>query len=427
MLLENNKIGVIGMGYVGLPVALGFASIYDVLGFDINREKIELLKQGIDPADEILPDEFKNKAISFTRDINELSECNFFVVAVPTPVDQYKVPDLNALKLASKSVGSILKEGDYVIYESTVYPGCTEEVCVPILEAESGMKMGENFKVGYSPERINPGDKKHTLTQIVKVVSGNDQESAEHIANTYTSIISAGVHKASSIKVAEASKIIENTQRDVNIALMNELAIIFDKLDLNTNDVLQAARTKWNFLNFYPGLVGGHCIGVDPYYLTYKSQQVGYEPHIILSGRKINDTLPQFIVMKILKTLSHKGKNFSTSRALIKGITFKENVTDIRNSKVVDLITELSEYAVNVDVIDAMAKPEEVEAEYNLALQDSPKGKYDILVVAVAHKAYTEDTYEKLESYLTSNPIIFDIRGVYANVTFPKHVTYLTL
>jgi UDP-N-acetyl-D-galactosamine dehydrogenase len=423
----NNKIGVIGMGYVGLPVALGFASIYNVVGFDINKGKIALLKQGIDPADEISNDEFKNKKISFSRDINELNKCNFFVVAVPTPVDQYKVPDLNALKLASESVGSILKKGDYVVYESTVYPGCTEEVCVPILEAQSGLKMGKDFKVGYSPERINPGDKKHTLAQIVKVVSGNDPESAEHIAATYASIISAGVYKASSIRVAEASKIIENTQRDVNIALMNELAIIFDKLALNTNDVLEAARTKWNFLNFYPGLVGGHCIGVDPYYLTYKSQQVGYEPHIILSGRKINDTLPQFIVMKILKILSQKGKNFSTSRALIKGITFKENVTDIRNSKVVDLINELREFAVNVDVIDAMAKSNEVKVEYNIELQDSPKGKYDILIVAVAHKAYRADTYEKLEPYLTSSPIIFDIRGVYANVTFPKHVTYLTL
>ena len=423
----NNKIGVIGMGYVGLPVALGFASIYNVVGFDINKGKIALLKQGIDPADEISNDEFKNKKISFSRDINELNKCNFFVVAVPTPVDQYKVPDLNALKLASESVGSILKKGDYVVYESTVYPGCTEEVCVPILEAQSGLKMGKDFKVGYSPERINPGDKKHTLAQIVKVVSGNAPESAEHIAATYASIISAGVYKASSIRVAEASKIIENTQRDVNIALMNELAIIFDKLALNTNDVLEAARTKWNFLNFYPGLVGGHCIGVDPYYLTYKSQQVGYEPHIILSGRKINDTLPQFIVMKILKILSQKGKNFSTSRALIKGITFKENVTDIRNSKVVDLINELREFAVNVDVIDAMAKSNEVKVEYNIELQDSPKGKYDILIVAVAHKAYRADTYEKLEPYLTSSPIIFDIRGVYANVTFPKHVTYLTL
>ena len=425
--LENSKIGVIGMGYVGLPVALGFASKYPVRGFDINEEKIALLRQGKDPADEVPSEEFDGKQISFTANIHDLSDCNFYVVAVPTPVDKYKVPDLKALKMASESVGQILKNEDYVVYESTVYPGCTEEVCVPILEQISGMKMGSDFKVGYSPERINPGDKNHTLTKIIKVVSGNDEEAAEHIAAMYGSIIDAGVHKASSIKVAEASKIIENTQRDVNIALMNELAIIFDKLDINTREVLQAAGTKWNFLNFYPGLVGGHCIGVDPYYLTHKSQQVGYDPHIILSGRKINDNVPQFIVKKILSHLSKQGKNLSNCRALIKGITFKENVTDIRNSKVVDLIKELKDFAVSVDVVDSMAKAEEVRAEYNLELLAKPEGTYDILIAAVSHDTYKTELFEDWRIYLRDNPIIFDIRGLYTDIDFPEEVTYLTL
>ena len=426
-ILEKSKIGVIGMGYVGLPVALGFASKYPVRGFDINEDKISQLKQGEDPADEVPPEEFEGKQISFTSDIEDLSGCNFFVVAVPTPVDKYKVPDLSALRMASESVGQVLKRGDYVVYESTVYPGCTEEVCVPILEQISKMKMGTDFKVGYSPERINPGDKNHTLNKIIKVVSGNDEESADHIAALYGSIIEAGVHKASSIKVAEASKIIENTQRDVNIALMNELAIIFDKLDINTNEVLAAAGTKWNFLNFYPGLVGGHCIGVDPYYLTHKSQQVGYKPHIILSGRKINDNVPQFIVKKIVRHLSKQGKNLSACRALVKGITFKENVTDIRNSKVVDLIHELEDFAISVDVVDSMAKAAEVQAEYNLQLLDKPKGKYDIIIFAVSHSAYTQQSFKDWEKHLGDNPIVFDIRGMYAKINLPEDITYLTL
>ena len=415
------------MGYVGLPVALGFASKYPVRGFDINEDKISQLKQGEDPADEVPPEEFEGKQISFTSDIEDLSGCNFFVVAVPTPVDKYKVPDLSALRMASESVAQVLKKGDYVVYESTVYPGCTEEVCVPILEQISKMKMGTDFKVGYSPERINPGDKNHTLNKIIKVVSGNDEESADHIAALYGSIIEAGVHKASSIKVAEASKIIENTQRDVNIALMNELAIIFDKLDINTNEVLAAAGTKWNFLNFYPGLVGGHCIGVDPYYLTHKSQQVGYKPHIILSGRKINDNVPQFIVKKIVRHLSKQGKNLSECRALVKGITFKENVTDIRNSKVVDLIHELEDFAISVDVVDSMAKAAEVQAEYNLQLLDKPKGKYDIIIFAVSHSAYTQQSFKDWEKHLGDNPIVFDIRGMYAKINLPEDITYLTL
>ena len=426
-ILEKSKIGVIGMGYVGLPVALGFASKYPVRGFDINEDKISQLKQGEDPADEVPPEEFEGKQISFTSDIEDLSGCNFFVVAVPTPVDKYKVPDLSALRMASESVAQVLKKGDYVVYESTVYPGCTEEVCVPILEQISKMKMGTDFKVGYSPERINPGDKNHTLNKIIKVVSGNDEESADHIAALYGSIIEAGVHKASSIKVAEASKIIENTQRDVNIALMNELAIIFDKLDINTNEVLAAAGTKWNFLNFYPGLVGGHCIGVDPYYLTHKSQQVGYKPHIILSGRKINDNVPQFIVKKIVRHLSKQGKNLSECRALVKGITFKENVTDIRNSKVVDLIHELEDFAISVDVVDSMAKAAEVQAEYNLQLLDKPKGKYDIIIFAVSHSAYTQQSFKDWEKHLGDNPIVFDIRGMYAKINLPEDITYLTL
>ncbi len=408
--LENSKIGVIGMGYVGLPVALGFASKYPVRGFDINEEKIALLHQGKDPADEVPPEEFDGKQISFTANIHDLSDCNFYVVAVPTPVDRYKVPDLTALKMASESVGQILNQGDYVVYESTVYPGCTEEVCVPILEEKADMKMGIDFKVGYSPERINPGDKNHTLTKIIKVVSGNDEEAAEHIADMYGSIIDAGVHKASSIKVAEASKIIENTQRDVNIALMNELAIIFDKLDINTSEVLKAAGTKWNFLNFYPGLVGGHCIDVDPYYLTYKANHLGYNPQVISSGRKVNSAVPQFVCKKIIKELLAQNKKLNECRVLIKGLTFKENINDIRNSRVFDLIEELESFSIRVEVEDYHITSQQIQPPINLITK--PDGMYDVLILAVPHKKFVEEHTDTWSRYMKANAIIFDIRSI---------------
>ncbi len=421
------RIGVIGLGYVGLPIALALAEKYEVTGFDINTAKVTSLKKNIDPSDEIETEAFLSKKISFTDDIAELAHCSVYVVAVPTPVDKHKVPNLKPLQLASESVGCILNEGDIVIYESTVYPGCTEEVCVPILEKASGLKYMEAFKVGYSPERINPGDKQHTLSQITKVVSGCDEESLDTIAELYGSIIEAGIHKASSIKVAEAAKIIENTQRDVNIALMNELAIIFDKLDINTHEVLEAAGTKWNFLKFYPGLVGGHCIGVDPYYLTYKAQQVGYDPEVILSGRRINDNTPQFIAKKIIRNLIKQNKNLTACNVLVKGVTFKENVTDIRNSKVYDLIKELQDFSLSVDVMDCKAKKDEVKKEYGLDLIDEPRAKYDVLVIAVAHDEYKGEGFGDWEKHLVAEPIIFDVRALYRNQNLDKKAIYLTL
>ena len=424
---KKTKVGVIGMGYVGLPVALGFASKYKVYGYDINEAKIKMLQDNKDPSEEIETEEFDGKDIIFSTDISDLKDCKVYIVAVPTPVDKYKVPNLSALEMASKEVGGIISKGDYIIYESTVYPGCTEEICVPLLEKASGLAMGMDFKVGYSPERINPGDKEHTLTKITKVVSGCDEEALDYIAELYGSIIHAGIHRAASIKVAEAAKIIENTQRDVNIALMNELAIIFDKLDINTSDVLAAAGTKWNFLKFYPGLVGGHCIGVDPYYLTHKAQQVGYEPVVILSGRKINDNVPQFIVKKIIRTLMQKGINPAKCRALVKGITFKENVTDIRNSKVIDLIKELEDFAIEVDATDPYAVAEEVSAHYGVTLVDKPEHKYNIMIVAVAHNQYKDETIKDWQEYIVDDAIIFDVKGLYDSTSLSSDLTYLTL
>ncbi|MBA3285601.1 MAG: nucleotide sugar dehydrogenase, partial [Nitrosopumilus sp.] len=346
---KETKLAVIGLGYVGLPIALEFARKLPVIGFDINEERVEMMKKNIDPSGELEISEFENCDIEFTSDPEKLREASFYIVAVPTPINDHKLPDLNPLLGASNTIGKVLKKGDYVVYESTVYPGCTEDDCVPILEKLSGLKFIDDFKVGYSPERINPGDKEHTLTKIIKVVSGCDAESLEEIAKVYEMVVEAGTYKASSIKVAEAAKIIENTQRDVNIALMNELSIIFNKIGINTYEVLEAANTKWNFLKFIPGLVGGHCIGVDPYYLTYKAQELGYHAQVINSGRYVNDSMGFYIAKQTVKKIVANGKDLSKSKVLIMGATFKENVEDIRNSKVADLVGEFKSYGVKVD------------------------------------------------------------------------------
>lgn len=412
---KENKIGVIGLGYVGLPIALELAKKFSVVGFDISESRVALMKQKIDPSNELDSNAFNNCDITFTANIEDLKSVTFFIVAVPTPVDEHRVPDLKPLIGASTTIGKVIKKGDYVVFESTVYPGCTEEDCVPIIEKLSGLKAIEDFKIGYSPERINPGDTLHTLTKITKIVSGCDAESLEIIADVYNTIIEPGVYKASSIKVAEAAKVIENTQRDLNIALMNELSQVFNKMNINTYEVLEAAGTKWNFLKFQPGLVGGHCIGVDPYYLTYKSMELGYEPKIILSGRSINDGMPQYIAKKIVQNWLNKGKNPSNCNVLIMGATFKENVTDIRNSKVFDLYKELKEYNINIDIIDSHADAEEVAHEYKVQLNDKPQKKYDAFIVSVAHSEYAD-----LEEYYFLNmaneaAIVVDLKNLYKN------------
>lgn len=410
---KENKLAVIGLGYVGLPIALAFAKKTKVIGFDINERKIDLLKKSIDPSKEIEKDEFENCDIYFTNQLNDLREAQFYIVAVPTPIDKYKRPDLNPLISATETVAKVLKKGDYVVFESTVYPGCTEEDCIPVLEKISGLKFQKDFMVGYSPERINPGDKEHTLKNVIKVVSGCCDVALEEIANVYKMVVDVGVHKAPSIKVAEAAKIIENTQRDVNIALMNELSLIFDKLDVNTADVLEAAGTKWNFLKFYPGLVGGHCIGVDPYYLTYKASQLGIHAKVINSGREINDDMGEHVAQTLVKKLVSKGKEPTTARALIIGATFKENVTDIRNSKVYDVYHELTSFGVKVDIIDALADKDEVFHEYKIKLNDQPVGKYDIVIVAVSHDVYKTYQEDFFKSMMTEVGILADLKSLY--------------
>src|SRR6187455_3585147 len=357
---KKAKLAVIGLGYVGLPIALEFAKKISVIGFDINEGRVEMMRKCIDPSNELVKEDFANCAIHFTSKLEELREANFFIVAVPTPVDQHNVPDLTPVKKASETIGKVLKKGDYVVFESTVYPGCTEDDCLPIIEDLSGLKNLKDFKLGYSPERINPGDKTHTLSKVIKVVSGCDAESLEEIAKTYELVVAAGVHRASCIKVAEAAKIIENTQRDLNIALMNELSIIFDKMNINTFEVLEAAGTKWNFLKFQPGLVGGHCIGVDPYYLTYKAQELGYHAQVINSGRYVNDSMGFYVAKQTVKKIIAVGKDVSKAKALVMGATFKENVDDIRNSKVSDVVNEFKSYGVSVDVIDPRADSHEL-------------------------------------------------------------------
>jgi len=411
---KKAKIAVIGLGYVGLPIALEFAKKVSVIGFDSNSERVAMMKQGVDPSNEMKAKNCKGADIKFTDTIDELKEARFYIVAVPTPVDEHKVPDLKPLLSASSTIGSVLKKGDYVVFESTVYPGCTEEDCLPILEELSGLKVGKDFKLGYSPERINPGDKEYTIANIMKVVSGCDEESLETIAKVYELIVKAGVHKAPAIKVAEAAKIIENTQRDVNIALMNELSLIFDKMDINTYDVLEAAGTKWNFLKFYPGLVGGHCIGVDPYYLTYKSIELGYEPKVILSGRYINDEMGPYVARKTVQfIIKAREKKLSMAKVLIMGATFKENVSDIRNSKIADVVNELKSFSIKVDITDPCASSKELEQEYGFGLIPKIGNNYDAIIVAVNHKQYLDFDETYFQNISANKGVLIDIKGIY--------------
>jgi len=425
ILEKKKKIAVIGLGYVGLPIALEFARKVSVIGFDINKKRVKLMQKNIDPSNELKSSAFKGKDIYFTSAPEDLKKAHFFIVAVPTPLDEHNMPDLNPLLSASKTVAKALKKGDYVVYESTVFPGCTEDDCIPILEKRSKLKYKRDFKVGYSPERINPGDKKHTITSIPKVVAGCDKESAENIANVYKLIIKAGIHNAPTIKVAEAAKIIENTQRDVNIALMNELSIIFNRMDINTYDVLEAAGTKWNFQKFTPGLVGGHCIGVDPYYLTYKAREYGYHARVIDSGRYVNDSMGFYVAKQTVKKILASGKHIADSKVLVMGATFKENVSDIRNSKVADVVKELRSYQVTVEVVDPFASSKDVEAEYGFALTNKPGKNYDAVIVITNHRQYVKLDEKYFRSILTDKGILVDVKGIYKNRV--NGITYWSL
>ena len=408
------KIGIVGLGYVGLPIALAFGKKSKVIGFDINEKRVKMMQKGIDPSQELTKADFKGSDVEFTVSISKLKEAQFFIIAVPTPIDEHNLPNLKPLLSASATVGKCLKKGDYVVYESTVYPGCTEEDCIPILEKESGLKFKKDFKVGYSPERINPGDKEHTITKILKVVAGCDAISLDNIAKTYEIIVEPGTHRATSIKVAEACKIIENTQRDVNISLMNELSIIFSRMGINTYDVLEAAGTKWNFLKFSPGLVGGHCIGVDPYYLTHKAEALGYHSRVINSGRYINDSMGFYVAKTTVKKIIAAGKNINGSKVLVLGATFKEDVSDIRNSKVSDIVKELKSFGVKVDVSDPNASSEELKHEYGFGLNKIGKG-YDGVIVAVGHKEYKQLTEKYFSSIMSAKGVLTDIKGFYRN------------
>jgi UDP-N-acetyl-D-galactosamine dehydrogenase len=422
---KQEKLAVVGLGYVGLPIALEFARKISVVGFDINQKRVELMQNNIDPSEELSSEEFLGCDIAFTADPGVLRQARFFIVAVPTPIDEHNLPDLKPLLSATRSVAGALKKGDYVVYESTVYPGCTEEDCIPLLEEISGLKFKEDFKVGYSPERINPGDKEHTLAKIIKVVSGCDPESLENIADTYQIVVQAGVHRATSIKVAEAAKIIENTQRDLNIALMNELSMIFGQMGINTYDVLEAAGTKWNFLRFVPGLVGGHCIGVDPYYLTYKAKEVGHNAQVILAGRAVNDRMGAHVASKVVKKMVANGVDIAHGRVLVMGATFKENVTDIRNSKVADVVKELKEFGVAVEVIDPHASSDDLMHEYGFGLVPAPTGVYDAIILAVNHSDYVGLTEDYFKSLSTPSGIVADLKGIYRG-TF-KQLKYWSL
>jgi len=411
---KEKTIAIIGLGYVGLPLALEFSKKYRVVGFDINPKRVDMLNRHEDPSKEVSAEEFKGCDISFSHKLDDIANCNFYIVAVPTPIDEGKNPDLKPLVGASKTVGKVLKKGDYVVFESTVYPGCTEEDCIPVMEAESGLSFANNdFKVGYSPERINPGDKVNTLTKILKIVSGNDAESLEEIASLYGSIITAGIHKAPTIKVAEAAKIIENTQRDLNISLMNELSLIFDKMNINTYDVIEAAGTKWNFLKFSPGLVGGHCIGVDPYYLTYKATELGLHPRVIAAGRFTNDMMGAHIAKVAIKKLISNDKQIKGAKILILGATFKEDVADIRNSKIIDIVKELKSYSVDVEVVDPRADSEEVFEEYGFHLADKIGSGYDGIIAAVSHKEYKALDEKYVLSICNTKSFILDLKGIY--------------
>ena len=413
MTSKEPKIGIIGLGYVGLPLAVAFAEHYTVVGFDINTTRVARLNQFQDDTLEISTPKLEavvGKTLIATTQVEELNDCNYYIVTVPTPVTENKIPDLTPLEKSSHTVGKLLKKGDTVVYESTVYPGATEEVCLPILEQESGLSFNQDFFLGYSPERINPGDKEHTVTKILKIVSGSTPEILEDLAALYGQVITAGIYKASSIKTAEAAKVIENTQRDINIAFVNELALIFDRLELDTNEVLEAAGTKWNFLKFTPGLVGGHCIGVDPYYLAFKAQEVGFNPEMILAGRRVNDNMGRFVAQKLVKLMSQKGLPIAHGKVLILGVTFKENCPDIRNSMVPSIAHELLDYGMDVSLYDPCADTDEVEQEYGIQLISKLEA-YDAVLLAVAHDQFETLDMEALK--IQSETVVYDLKGIY--------------
>lgn len=412
--LIDTKIAIIGLGYVGLPLAVEFGKKYSTIGFDLNEDRIAELRSGKDYTLEVEDHELvEANKLQFTADPRDCSDCTFFIIAVPTPIDSAKRPDLKYLLGASECVGRVLKKGDFVVYESTVYPGATEENCIPVLEKLSGLTFNKDFYCGYSPERINPGDKEHRLPDIVKITSGSTPDAADFIDRLYASIITAGTFKASSIKVAEAAKVIENTQRDINIALVNELSLIFNRMSINTSEVLEAAGTKWNFLPFRPGLVGGHCIGVDPYYLTHKAQQVGYHPNMILAGRRLNDNMGSYIASRVIKLMINKGIDVSRAKVLMMGLTFKENCPDLRNTRVVDIIHELNEYGIEVDVYDPWVKKEEAESEYGVKIIAEPETQeYDGVVLAVAHNQFVAMSKEEIGALCKEKHIIFDVKSI---------------
>lgn len=416
--MNNIKIAVIGLGYVGLPLAVEFGKKMPVIGFDINQIRIEELKSGSDHTLEVSEDELAGaEQLQFSSDINELAECNFYIVTVPTPIDEYKQPDLTPLVKASTAIGSVLKPGDIVVYESTVYPGATEEVCIPELERSSGLTFNKDFFAGYSPERINPGDKQHRVTNILKVTAGSTPEVADLVDTVYNLIITAGTHKAPSIKVAEAAKVIENTQRDVNIALINELAVIFNKMNIDTEAVLNAAGTKWNFLPFRPGLVGGHCIGVDPYYLTHKAQAIGYNPEIILAGRRLNDSMGEYVVTQLVKTMIKKRIQVEGAKVLILGLSFKENCPDVRNTKVIDIVHELEEYNIDVDVYDPWVDTDEAQHEYGISpindINNLTDNSYDGIIIAVAHNQFIEMGVKQIRALGKSDHVLYDLKYLF--------------
>lgn len=425
----NEKIAVIGLGYVGLPLALALTKKFpNTIGFDINEQKVNDLKQGIDETREVSFQELNNTNLNLTTSISDLENSNFFIVTVPTPVNDNKLPNLTPLQKASETIGKVLKKGSVIVYESTVYPGVTEEICGPILAKVSGLKQGLDFKLGYSPERINPGDKKHTLTKIVKVVSGEDEETLERVAQVYGSIIDAGVYRATSIKVAETAKVLENTQRDLNIALMNELALICDRLGVRTTEVLKTAQTKWNFLPFTPGLVGGHCIGVDPYYLTTKAQELGYRSEVILAGRRINDSMGSYIGQKLVKLLVKAKSKIQGSKIGILGLTFKENVPDLRNSKVPDIIKELRQFGIEPLIHDPLANAEEAQQEYEINLTKwEDLTNLNALILAIPHQFYLDLSQEKLLNCLQSDGVFIDIKSVFNPLEIPQNLTYWSL
>ncbi len=411
---QKITIGIIGLGYVGLPLAVAFGRHFETLGFDTDPKRVDALKKGIDSTLEISEDELKKATgLRYVKKSSDLKPCNFFIVTVPTPIDIYKRPDLRAVVRSSEAIGAVLKKDDIVVYESTVFPGVTEDVCVPILEKHSGLTFNRDFFVGYSPERINPGDKEHTVSTILKVVSGSTEETLDKIDAIYRTVITAGTYRAKSIRVAEAAKVIENTQRDVNIALVNELALLFNRLGIDTHDVLETAGTKWNFLPFTPGLVGGHCIGVDPYYLTHKAQEVGYHPEVILAGRRINDNMGNYVAGEVVKLMTRKKIQVGGSRILILGITFKENCPDIRNTRVTDIVHEFERYGAEIDLYDPWAHPQEVAQEYGITLVDQPKdGRYDAIILAVAHDQFKKLNQNKIKQFARSNYVLYDIKHI---------------